>query len=100
MFNADSERQQGEKTEGAYEGGQAGEMEELWKNDWRRAAGEEAREERQMVWGKKGRRDSKTRNRQWSRWIDFAGSWLGGIKNVAGLSCQWKLCLGDIAEWE
>lgn len=58
---------------------------------------EGVRGKRQMVWGRKRRRDSKTRNRQWSRWIDFAGRWLGGIKNMAGLSCQWKLCLGDFA---
>ncbi len=29
MFNAEAEKQQGGKTQGAYEGGQAGEMEKL-----------------------------------------------------------------------
>lgn len=96
MFNAESEKQQREKDRGS-----------LWGRTGRRDGGvmkkwlkercwEGGKEERQMVWGRKGRRASKTRNRQWSRWIGFAGRWLGGIKKTWQVYAANGNCLGDI----
>ena len=96
------QRESGGKTERADEGGQAGEMEELWKNDWRRAAGRKRGKRDRWCEGGGGRRDSKTRNGQWSRWIDFADRWLGGLKKHGRFIPPMKPVFGWFCgcEWE